>query len=147
MCRKRLTFLYTSPYEHVQYNIIKLFFKKCLEKIYLYVYFFYNHRRCWPTFIQYLPTMYLVQRMWAYPSNSGSMLDQSRSPVLVQCRSIVYDADPIIIHQWVCCILCASTWHSSNAVLILTHSLQRWPDIEIALGDLKCFLTAALLWG
>ena len=27
------------------------------------VYSFHHHRRCWSTFIQYLPTMYLVQRM------------------------------------------------------------------------------------
>ena len=32
--------------------------------IYIFnVYSFHHHRRCWPTFIQYLPTMYLVHRM------------------------------------------------------------------------------------
>ena len=39
-----------------------------------------------------------------------------------------------------CCIVCANTWHSTNAVSILTHS--RWPSKQhwvIAL----CLLTAA----
>ena len=29
-------------------------------------------------------------------------------------------------------ILCANTWHSLNAVSMLTHSLRRWPGIETA---------------
>ena len=73
------------------------------------------------------------------------MLGQRRSPLLVQCRSIVYDAGPTLIYNWVCCIICANTWHSPNAVAMLTHSLQRWPDIETVLGDCPCFLSAA--WG
>ena len=103
------------------------------------MYFFHHHRRCWLTFIQYLPTMYLVQRMSDYPPNSGSMLGQSRSSLLVQCRSIVYDADPTLIHHLVCYILCANTWHSPNAVSMLTHSLWRRPNIETALGDCTVF--------
>ena len=35
-------------------------------------------------------TMYLAQRMKAYPPNLGSMLGQRRSPLLVQCWSIIY---------------------------------------------------------
>ena len=27
MCGKRLTFLYTSPYEHVQYNVCGLYYR------------------------------------------------------------------------------------------------------------------------
>ena len=103
------------------------------------VYFFHHHLRCWPTFIQYLPTMYLVQRMYAYPPNSGSMLVQRRSLLLVQCRSIVYVAGPTVIHHWVCCKICTNTWHSPNAVLTLLHSVRRWPDIETALGDCTVF--------
>ena len=61
------------------------------------------------------------------------MLGQRHSPLLNQCRSIVYDAGPTLIHNWVCCKLCANTWHSSNAVSMLTHSLRRWPDIKTAL--------------
>ena len=105
----------------------------------LNVYSSHHHCRCWPTFIKYLPTMYLVQRMSAYPQNFGSMLGQRRSPSLVQCRLIVYNAGPTIIHHRVCCILCANMWHSPKAVLMLTHSLQRCPDIETALGDCIMF--------
>ena len=103
------------------------------------VYSFHHYRRCWPTFIQYLPTMYLLQRMYAYLTNSGSMLGQRRIPLLVQCRSLVYDAVPTLFNDWVCCILCANTWQSPNAVSILTHRLRRWPDIETALGDRTTF--------
>ena len=71
-----------------------------------------------------------------YPPNSGSMLGQHRIPLLVQCRSIVYDAGPTLIHHWVCCILCANTWHSPNAVSLFTHSLRRWSDIE-TLGNCR----------
>ena len=53
------------------------------------------------------------------------MLGQRSSRLLVQCRSIVYNAGPTLICHWVCCILCANTWQSSNAVSMLTHSLQR----------------------
>ena len=67
------------------------------------------------------------------------MLGQRRIPLLVQCRSIVYDAVPTLFNDWVCCILCANTWQSPNAVSILTHRLRRWPDIETALGDRTTF--------
>ena len=73
------------------------------------------------------------------PSNSGSMLGQRCSPLLVQCRSIVYDAGPTLIHHWVCRILYANTWHSPNAVLMLIHSLRSWPVIETALRDCTVF--------
>ena len=36
VCGKRLTFLYTNPYEHVKYNVSLLstfVFKKCSEKV------------------------------------------------------------------------------------------------------------------
>ena len=69
------------------------------------------------------------------PTKFGSMLVQRRSPLLVQCRSIVHDAGPTLIHHWVCFILCLNTWHSPNAVLMWTPSLRRWPVIETALGD------------
>ena len=105
------------------------------------MYSFHHHRWCWPTFIQYLPTTSYS----AYPSNSGSMLGQRRSPLLVQCRSIVYDAGPTLIHHWVCCILCAKTWNSPNAVLMLTHSLRRWPVIETALGDCTVFYDCSII--
>ena len=71
--------------------------------------------------------------------NSGSMLDQRRSPLLVQCRSIVYDVGPTLIHYRVCCILCAKTCHSPNAVSMLIHSLRCWSVIETALGDCSVF--------
>ena len=48
-------------------------------------------------------------------------------------------ADPTLIHHWVCCILCANTWHSPNAVSILTCSLRRWPDIATALSECTVF--------
>ena len=40
---------------------------------------------------------------------------------------------------WVCCLLCTNTWHSPNAVSMLTHRLPRWPGIETALGDCIVF--------
>ena len=61
------------------------------------------------------------------------MLGQRCSALLVQCRWIVYDAGPTLIYHQVCCILCANTRHSTNAVSMLTHSLGRWPVIEAAL--------------
>ena len=71
------------------------------------------------------------------------MLGQYRSPSLVQCRSIVYDAGPILFQHWVCCILCAGTsadtCHSPNAVSMLNYSLRRWPSIKIALDDCPVF--------
>ena len=107
-----------------------------------------TERSARPTFIQYLPTMYLLQRMWAYQPNNASMLGQRRSPLLLQCRSYVYAAGPTLIHHWVCCILCTNTWHSSNAVSMLTHSLRRWPDIETALGDCTVFPDSCIvIWG
>ena len=36
---------------------------------------------------------------------------------------------PSLTNHWICCILCANTWHSPNAVSMLTHSLRRWPVI------------------
>ena len=96
-------------------------------KIYLRRVFLHRHRRCWPT------------------PNSGSMLGQHCSPLLVQCWSIVYDAGPTLIYHRVCWILLANTWHSTNAVSLLTYSFQRWPVIETALGDCTV-LTAALCW-
>ena len=109
------------------------------------MFYFYHHRRCWPAFIQYLPAMYLVQRMLAYPTNSGSMLGQHCSPLLVQCRSIVYDAGPTIIYHGVCCILFANTCYSTNAVSMLTHSLRRWPVIETALCDCTVFSDCCIM--
>ena len=106
-----------------------------------------TERSARPTFIQYLPTMYLLQRMWAYQPNYASMLGQRRSPLLLQCRSYVYDAGPTLIHHWVCCILFTNTWHSSNAVSMLSHSLRRWPDIETALGDCTVFPDSIVIWG
>ena len=67
-------------------------------------------------------------------------------PVLVQCWSIVYDAGPTLIYHRVCFILCANTWHSTNAVLMLTHSRRRWPVMKQHWVIVQCFLTAALCW-
>ena len=67
------------------------------------------------------------------------MLGQRCSLLLVQCRSIVYDADAALIYHRVCCILYANTWHSTNTASMLTHSLRRWPVIETALGDCTVF--------
>ena len=48
-------------------------------------------------------------------------------------------ASSTLIHHWVCCILCTNTWHSPNAVSMLTHSLWRWPNIETVLGGFTVF--------
>ena len=78
---------------------------------------------------------------------SGPMLGQYCSPLLIQCRSIVYDADPTLIYHRVCCIpTLRKQCHSTNTVSMLTHSLRRWPVIETALGDCTVFLTAAICW-
>ena len=67
------------------------------------------------------------------------------STLLVQCRSIVYDAGPTLIYHQVCCILCTNTWHSTNAVSILTHNLRRWPVIKTALGDRTVFSDGCIM--
>ena len=77
-----------------------------------------------------------------YPPNSSSMLGQRCRPLLVQCRSIVYDVGPTLIYHWVCCIHCANTWHSTNAVSMLTHSVRR---IETALGDCTVFADGCIM--
>ena len=66
-------------------------------------------------------------RMYAYPPNSDLMLGQHCSPLLVRCRSIVYDAGPTLIYHRVCYILCKNTWYSNNAVSMLTH--RHWKSI------------------
>ena len=68
-----------------------------------------------------------------------------RSPLLVKCRSNIYDAGPTLIHHWVCCILCADMWYSPNAVSLLIHSLRRWPGIETALGDCTVFFDCCIM--
>ena len=85
-----------------------------------------------------------------YTSNRGcrptlQIPVQRCSPLLVQCRSIVYDADPSLIYHQVCCILCASTCHSTNTVSILTHSPRRWTVIETALGDCTFFSECCIM--
>ena len=77
---------------------------------------------------------------------------QRCSQLLVQCRTIVYDAGQTLIQHWVCGILCASTlantWHSPNAVLMFTNSLRRRHNIEAVFGDCTVFAgIAALLCG
>ena len=110
------------------------------------VYYFHHHHRCWPKVIQYLPTiMYLLHRMWTYPPHSGSMLCLRRNPLLIQCRSIIYDAGPTLIHHWVCCIFCTKKWHFPDAVSMLTHSLRRWPVIETSLGDCTEFSDCCIM--
>ena len=42
------------------------------------------------------------------------MLGQRRSPLLIYCRSIIYNAGPTLIHHWVCCVLCANTSQFSD---------------------------------
>ena len=74
------------------------------------------------------------------------MLGQRCSPLLDQCRSIVYDADPTLIYHRVCCIL----WQTRGIRPML---FQCWPTVFDAGPSLKqhwvivpCFLTAALCW-
>ena len=43
------------------------------------------------------------------------------------------------------CILCANTWHSTNAVPMLTYSYRRWPVIETALGDCTMFSDCCIM--
>ena len=74
-------------------------------------------------------------------------MGQRCSPLLVQCWSIVYDADPALIYHRVCCILCAYTCHSTNTVSLLTHSLRRWPVIKTALGDCTVFSYCCIMLG
>ena len=61
-------------------------------------------------------------------------MGQHCSPLIFQCRSIIYDADPTLIYPWVWCILCAKKWHSNDDLYMLNHSLRRWPVIETALS-------------
>ena len=73
------------------------------------------------------------------------MLGQRCSPLLVQCRSIVYNARPTLIHHRVCCILYANTCHSPDAASMLTHGLSRWLVIETALGDCIIFSVSCIM--
>ena len=73
------------------------------------------------------------------------MLGQHCSTLLVQCRSIVCYADSAIIYHRVCCILCANTRHSPDAVSMLTHSLRRWPVIETTLGECTIFSDCCIM--
>ena len=57
----------------------------------------------------------------------------------------LYDADPALINHPVCCILCASTFHSTNTVSMLTHGLRRWAVIETALGDCTVFSDCCIM--
>ena len=50
-----------------------------------------------------------------------------------------------LIYHRICCILCANTWHSTNTVSILIHSLCRWPVIKTALGDCSVFSDCCIM--
>ena len=64
-------------------------------------------------------------------------------PIAGSMPSIVYD--PTLIYHWVCSILCANTWHSTDTVSMLPHSLRRWPIIETALGDCAVFSDCCIM--
>ena len=78
--------------------------------------------------------------MYAYPPKSGSMLGQRRNPLLVQCRSIVFDAETALGDCTVfsdCCIIMRvtlsiptpeNTIYWPNADVMLGHRLQRWAN-------------------
>ena len=104
------------------------------------LYSFYHHRRCWSTFIQYLPTMYLisvglpirfnvgpamqpisvsmpVNHLWRWPNSKPSpavYFAQTRGihPMLVQCWPTVFEAGPSLKHHWVIvqCFLSVALW-------------------------------------
>ena len=86
-----------------------------------------------------LPVLANIYSILAYDIPRTEDVGPALHPLRVQCRSIVYDAGPTLIYHRVCCILCASTWHSPNAVSMLTHSLRRWPVSETALGECTVF--------
>ena len=95
------------------------------------VYYSHHHRRCWPTFIQYL-SKYVV------PDTEDVGL-----PIKFQFNvgpALQPIAGSMSVNHRVCCILCANTWHSTNTVSMLTNSLRRWPVIETALGDCRIML-------
>ena len=54
------------------------------------------------------------------------MLGQRRSSLLVQCRSIVYDADPTLLQHWVSCLLCAAPQQTGGIHPML---FQCWPIV------------------
>ena len=110
------------------------------------MYSFHHHRRCWPTFIQYLPTMYLVQRMWAHPPNSGSMSVQHCSPLLVQCRSIVYDADPTLIYNRYIVYFAQTRGIQPMLFQCCPTVFDAGPSLKQHWVIVSCFLTAALCW-
>ena len=89
------------------------------------------YHRCWPTFIQYLPTMYRGCR----PTHK----------IPAQCWAIVSAGSMPVnrLRRWPNSI--AYTWHSPNAVSMLTHSLRRWPDIESVLGDCTLFCNCCIV--
>ena len=113
-------------------------------------------------------TMYLVHTMQAYPPNTGSMLGQRRSPLLVQCRSIVFDSGPTLKQNWVIvpCLLwlpygwrftmftCmprkATTWITrhiwANCEIMLDHRLRRWANIIPTKTKALKFLTTNIIF-
>ena len=105
------------------------------------MYYFHYHRRCWPTFIQFLPTIRCTRDDVPRTEDVG---------LPTKCRlNDVPASQPIAGSMLVYCLrrwpytnpslgllyTLPNTRHLSNDVSMLTHSLRRWPDIETALGD------------
>ena len=64
------------------------------------------------------------------------MLGQRRSPSLVQCRSIVFDAGPTLKQNWVIVPVCSDchTWDALPPERLLPSTPIHWPNCKIMLG-------------
>ena len=84
----------------------------------------------------------LTHTMQAYSPNSGLILGQRRSPLLVQCQPIVYDTGPTLQYSNIgSAVYLAAAPHQKRAIhpILLVQRIPRWPAIETALGDCPVF--------
>ena len=128
-----------------------------LQRVIHVVHSFHHHRRCWATFIQYLPVNRAVACLHYVPRTEDVGLPtQFRFNVGPVSQPIAVSMPVNRLRRWpntnptlglliLCATTSANTWHSSNAVLMLTHSLRRRPNIKTALSYCPVFSGCAVL--
>ena len=139
------------------------------------MYSFHHHRRCWPTSNQYLPlnrrlSLSLPKVLWhslisqctrlydvprthdvglptQFRCNVGPASQPIAGLIPVYCLRRWPNNNPTLGLLYTCtCSTSANTWHSPNAVSMLTHSLRRWPNIGTSMGDCSVFSSIVMRW-